>query len=280
MIGYFDAHNHLQDEWLAPHQAEVIKTLERTGVQRWVVNGTTEADWDAVALLAKQNSRVLPSFGLHPWYLARRTPNWRDRLESHLNAGSCGVGEIGLDRWMDGLDFEDQKVVFKEQLEIAVARNLPVTIHCLKAFGALLEILRSEKVPERGFLLHSYGGSAEMIPEFVELGAYFSFSGYFLADKKAAKREVFRQVPVERLLVETDAPAMPLPAGLVRHPLPDSPEGRPVNHPGNIGAVYERLSVIRGMPLEELAARVEENFTKLFGCSKSNPKSARCPDLE
>jgi TatD DNase family protein len=264
MIRYFDAHNHLQDDWLAPYLGEVISSLEEIGVRRAVVNGTLESDWEAVASLAHRHPWVIPSYGLHPWYIARRTPQWRERLTACLDSGTCGVGEIGLDRWLEGLDFEDQKSVFTDQLALAAERNLPVSIHCLKAWGPLLEILQNRLLPARGFLLHSYGGSLEMVPEFAKLGGYFSFSGYFLAEKNTVKREVFRQMPVDRLLVETDAPAMHLPAGRIRYPLPDSPEGKQVNHPSNIGAVYEGLSEIRGLPVEKLAFQIEVNFERLF----------------
>ena len=264
MIRYFDAHNHLQDDWLAPHCGEIIPLLEQMGVQRTAVNGTAESDWDAVAALARRYSWVFPSYGLHPWFAGQRTPQWRERLTVHLDSGACGVGEIGLDRWMEGLDFEDQKAVFIEQLALATERNLPASIHCLKAWGPLLEILRGHPMPACGFLLHSYGGSREMVSEFAKLGAFFSFSGYFLTEKNSAKREVFRRVPYDRLLVETDAPDMHLPAERVRYSLPDSPEGKPVNHPANIAAVYEGLAEIRGLPAEKLAAQVEENFVRLF----------------
>jgi len=104
-----------------------------------------------------------------------------------------------------------------------------------------------------------------MVDGFARRGAYFSFSGYFLNTGKQAKRETFRAVPVERLLVETDAPAMPLPRERNRFPLPDTPEGRPVNHPANIAAVYEGLAELLGWPPEKLAAQVAENFDRLFG---------------
>jgi len=265
MIRYYDAHNHLQDKWLAPYRGEVVACLERIGVAGVVVNGTEEADWDEVASLARRYPWVLPSYGLHPWLLAQRTPHWREKLISHLDSDAGGVGEIGLDHWREGLDFEDQKNVFIEQLSLATERNLPASIHCLKAWGLLLEILRGKPLPSRGFLLHSYGGSVEMVKGFARLGAYFSFSGYFLAEKNAAKREIFRHVPIERLLAETDASTMLLPPERVRYLLPDSPEGRPVNHPANIVAVYEGLAEIRGMSVEALAAQIEDNFNRLFG---------------
>jgi len=260
-----DAHNHLQDEWLLPHRSAVLRDLDSVALSRAVVNGTTEADWPEVAALAQQHSWVLPSYGLHPWFIAARTPHWRERLIEFLDRGHCAVGEIGLDRWIKAYDFEDQKRVFIAQLDLASERNLPVTIHCLKAWGALLEILRTRPVPERGFLLHAYGGPAEMVNDFVKLGAYFSFSGYFLHEKKAERRETFRLIPADRLLVETDAPAMPLPPERTRWPLPNAPDGTAINHPANIVSVYEGLAEIRNGTVEALTVQIAENFQRLFG---------------
>src|ERR1019366_5990338 len=126
-------------------------------------------------------------------------------------------------------------------LQIAAARNLPVSIHCLQAWGRLHELLRDHPRPARGFVLHSFGGPAEMIPAFAKLGAYFSFPGYFLHERKPRQRETFRQVPPDRLLIETDAPDQPLPDEKVLHPLVAA-DGRPLNHPANLVAVYAGLA--------------------------------------
>jgi TatD DNase family protein len=104
-----------------------------------------------------------------------------------------------------------------------------------------------------------------MAREFAALGAYFSFNGYFLGERQAAKREVFKTLPPNRLLVETDAPAMPLPAGRRTHELPGLADGNPINHPANLRAVYAGLAGIRQLPLDALAAQIAENFTRLFG---------------
>ncbi|HLP03655.1 MAG TPA: TatD family hydrolase, partial [Opitutaceae bacterium] len=96
-------------------------------------------------------------------------------------------------------------------------------------------------------------------------GAYFSFNGAFLAEKKTRQRAAFRAVPADRLLVETDAPALPPPAAWLTHPLPPSPEGKTVNHPANLAAAYRGLAQIRGVPEAELVAQVAENFARLFG---------------
>jgi TatD DNase family protein len=127
--------------------------------------------------------------------------------------------------------------------------------------------LRHVNTPARGFLLHAYGGPLEMMPKFAEHGAYFSFNGAFLDARHAAKREVFKKIPADRLLVETDAPAMPLPADRARFTLPPAPDGSPVNHPANLAATYAALAELRGVPLDALAAQVEENFLRFFGAA-------------
>jgi len=261
----FDAHNHLQDPALAAHLPRVEEALATLGLERAVVNGTSAADWGRVAALAQTHRWVVPSYGLHPWWVGSRTPDWRERLTGLVGTGRAAVGEIGLDRWIEGYDFQAQTEVFTWQLALAARQNLPASLHCLQAWGALWDVLRIEAVPECGFLLHAYGGPAEMVEGFVRRGAYFSFSGHFLAARKAARREVFRAIPFERLLVETDAPDMPLPPERVRFALPDTPEGQVLNHPANLLAVYEGLAELRGCSLETLTSQVAENFQQLFG---------------
>ena len=257
----FDAHNHLQAKRFAGRQAELLAECE--GLARMVVNGCCEEDWPAVAALAKAHPQVLPSFGYHPWYIHERTSNWENELKRFLDAHTAAVGEIGLDRWKEGLEYEGQEEVFTAQLRIAAERNLPASIHCLKAWGRLLELLEQRPVPARGFLLHSYGGSAEMIGPLAKLGAYFSFPGYYIREAKGRQRDAFTQVPPDRLLIETDAPDQLLPEELQEHTL-DDPEGNPINHPANLGAVYQFMAGMLDEPLEKLEARVGENFLCLF----------------
>ena len=267
----FDAHNHLQDEALAPHLESVLPELQRIRLARAVVNGTQEADWDRVTALADANPWVLPSYGLHPWYLKQRSPEWQERLSTLVKTGGCAIGEIGLDRWREPFDFKDQTEVFQWQLDLATRHNLPVSIHCLKAWGALWDILRTQPIPKCGFLLHAYGGPAEMVEGLVRRGAYFSFSGHFLNARKTAQCEVFRAIPADRLLVETDAPDMPLPSEHTLYSLPNAPDGRPLNHPANLLAVYKGLAEVRGWTMEALTAQMAENFGRLFDEVKSSP---------
>ncbi|NNC89113.1 MAG: TatD family hydrolase [Akkermansiaceae bacterium] len=265
-MSFRDAHNHLHDPRLAPHLDQIIADLATAGVTRCVVNGTCEDDWPLVAGLARRHPDLVhPSFGLHPWKAPLRTPGWlpalRDQLEAHPGAG---LGECGLDRWIQPHDLADQSEVFAAQLEIAAELNLPLTIHCLRAWGPLLEILRGHPRPRRGFLLHSYGGSAELIAELLPLGAYFSFSGHFLAPHKSSVRAAFTRVPAGRLLAETDAPDMLPPEPLRTHPLED-PEGAALNHPAHLPAIVAGLAAARDESPEILNEALNANFERFFG---------------
>ena len=259
---FFDAHNHLQALRFGGQQAELL--AECPEVARMVVNGCCEEDWPAVAALAVAHRQVLPSFGYHPWCIHERSDHWEAELNRMLDAHPAAVGEIGLDRWKEGLDYEGQEEVFVTQLRIAAERNLPASIHCLKAWGRLLELLQEAPIPERGFLLHSYGGPTEMVQAFAQQGAYFSFPGYFLRAAKGRHREAFKSVPADRLLIETDAPDQRLPDALNAYPLTDS-AGEPMNHPANLPVVYQGVAKILETPLVALAEQVEDNFERLFG---------------
>lgn len=325
----YDAHNHLQDAWFTPHRERILADLAAAGVSACVVNGTSESDWPDVAALFSQHSAfnsqpaLLPSFGLHPWDVGNRTPDWQRTLLTHLglhqshqpssphpSPSTAFIGEIGLDRWildrarpddprLAGLrraPLDEQIEVFRWQLALAAERNLPASIHCLDAFGPLLDVLRTTPLPARGFLLHAYSGPAEMVPAFAKFGAHFSFNGAFLPnlpltdichimyDKPASpaaaadhchtlydiprrrrrRLELYRQIPADRLLVETDAPAMRLPPSLERFPPLAADEGSPANHPANLAATYAALAELRGTPLETLTAQVAANFHRLF----------------
>jgi len=208
--------------------------------------------------------QILPSFGYHPWYIHERSGDWLKKLMHFLDETPSAIGEIGLDRWKPDLPYEGQEEVFIAQLRLAAERNLPVSIHCLQAWGRMLDILKSEPRPARGFVLHSYGGPKEMVKSFADLGAYFSLPGYYAHERKERQREAFKHVPRERLLMETDAPDQSLPAERNRFPLTEPTTGRELNHPANLRAVYEFAAELFGESLESLATRVEANFSQLF----------------
>ena len=230
--------------WINAHTHEPELAQNRLELDSlFVVNGTSEADWTRVSELAGSNLSILPAYGLHPWFIGQRSLNWQSSLKTFLENSQASLGEIGLDLAMKKPDRVAQEKVFRWQLSLAAERNIPATIHCVKAFGWLTEILRTNPLPGCGFLLHAFSGSIEMARECLKFGAYFSYSAHFLDERQAARREVFCQLPMERLLVETDAP----------------------NQLADLVTCYESLAHIRDCDLTRLKKEVEENFTRLFG---------------
>jgi TatD DNase family protein len=253
MNGWFDAHNHLQDARVGD-AAGVIATMRAAGVEHCVVNATCEADWPAVDALARVHPEfVTPAFGIHPWKAATAAEGWLARLAGFLEKHPrAAIGECGLDRWVAVPAIDVQRPVFEAQLGLARKMDRPVVIHCLKAWGPLIDILSSRKPPR--FLLHSFGGSLETARRLLPLGAWFSFSGHFMHDRKEAVRQVFQQLPRDRILVETDAPDMLPPASQITHPLPDGS-----NHPANLPAIGMALAHLLEMDGNELSALTRAN---------------------
>lgn len=259
-----DAHNHLQDPLLDDARDEFLANRASKNIGLLVVNGTSEADWSAVRALADADSGIIPAFGVHPWFVDTLSASWKSRLASFLDSGGC-IGEIGLDRWRTVENFDRQREVFLWQWGEALRRGLAATVHCLRAWGPLMEIIREAPHHNPGFLLHAYGGPVEMVDAWVELGAYFSFSASFLADGRARKLEPFRVIPSDRLLVETDAPFMPPPASLLGLAPTLMPDGAAIHHPSAIVVAYEGLAKIRSVSVDGLRDRSDENFIRLFG---------------
>ena len=252
-----DAHNHLQDIRFNGMRSGIIEDMLKVGITRCVVNGTSPQDWSAVAHLATVHPDIIiPSFGLHPWHLdaTQTAPDWLEKLKALLETNPhAGIGECGLDRGMENFDIELQIKTFSSQLRLATDLNRPLSIHCVRAWGLLIEILESTPLPTRGFLLHSYGGSAELIPHLVKLGAYFSFSGSILHQHKQKARDTFAQVPADRLLIETDAPNMRPPENSLTHPLPER-----LNHPANLPAIQRQATEFLD------TSKLKENFDTFF----------------
>lgn len=234
--------------------APVIAAMRAAGVGRCVVNATHEGDWAAVAALAAaEPDFVVPSFGIHPWHAHTAAPGWQDRLEECLRQHPlAGVGECGLDQWISTPSLDVQMPVFLDQIRIARVLGRPLTVHCLKAWGPLLDAF-SREVPPR-FLMHSFGGSLETARRLIPMGAWFSCSGNALLERKSALREVLRQLPKDRLLLETDAPDMAPPEPLRSHALEGS-----LNHPANLPSIGGAMAACLDMELGEFAELTRDN---------------------
>jgi len=259
-VKLFDAHNHLQDDRLKNFRDKELKALAHDSSHQMVVNGTSPDDWCRVSQLAEDYpDLVLPSYGLHPWKVQGVVGDWFGQLEERVLSSSFkAVGECGLDRWIkpSRLEFEDQMQCFCLQLDLAAQQNLPITIHCLKATGALLAVLKQRVLPERGVLLHSFSLNREVLRELARYPVYFSVSPYFFHPRKVGVLEVFKEVDPARLLLETDAPDM---AGPILHFQSFTDEESP-HKPTSIETLYQLAERYFELPQQQFLQNSRNYF--------------------
>ncbi len=257
-----DAHCHVHDEAFAADRQAVLDRARERGVRFFLCNGTSERDWDELWKLAAADASVLPAYGLHPWYVRDRSPQWRERLERRLAECPVPVGEIGLDRFLRERDEDDMERVFREQLALARRLERAVFVHCVRAFDWLLSVLRSEPDLPAGMLIHACAAPPPAMRELAARGAFFSFAGTVLHPGNRRGREALLASPIDRLLLETDSPDLPPPPPY-RLPTPES--GRYRNEPGNLPAIVREVARLRGLGEDELCARLCDNARRFLG---------------
>jgi TatD DNase family protein len=202
-----DSHVHLQDKRFVGRLENVLDRAARAGVERMFCNATQESDWQGVLNISKANSAVLPFLGIHPWFADTVTEGWDKRLDALLAARRAGVGETGLDKRC-GVNPDLQEEVFLTQLRLALKHDLPLVIHCLHRWGRLIELLETylqgnRKIP---VMIHSFSGSEEIMRRLVHLGCFISYSMRLMDASQGQLRKTFKATPLERILIETDAP--------------------------------------------------------------------------
>ena len=270
----FDAHCHLQDDRLLPHLDTVMERAATRGVAGMMCCGSSEADWPQVQALAQRFTAVRTSFGLHPWYVGERSPEWLGRLRECLKGTPSAVGEIGLDHALEKSTYAAQETVFLAQLDLARELHRPISFHCRRAWGRMMELLEERGWPAQGFMFHSYSGSAELVASLSRRGAFFSFSGSITFDAHIHGREALSAVPLDRLLIETDSPDIPPSLPLSLFPL-QTGDGKPINEPAHLPHVLHTVAKLKGMTVENLADVTWNNAVALW-CSEmpwtiSNP---------
>lgn len=254
----FDTHCHLQDPRLAEDLEGVLARGEASGVTGMVCCATRPADWEGVLDLAARHPAVLPMLGLHPWYLGAAGPTWREDLDRRLRDGRAGVGECGLDFVLDGADRGAQEAAFRAQLELAVELDRPLSIHCRRAWEALVAALQETGLPAAGTVIHAFSGSPETARRLQDLGCHLAFGCTLAHPGNRRGPAALRAVDPERLLFESDAPDLP-----PRH-LPEYAGDQP-NEPKNLALVLDAAARILGTDREILARRVQANAERVFG---------------
>jgi TatD DNase family protein len=260
-----DCHLHLQEDCFAADLPAVISRAQDAGVRLFICNGASQSDWPTVLSLARSNRTIIPCFGIHPWYASACAPYWLAELKHFLTAVPSGVGETGLDRYIEPRNEKVQEDVFRAQLTMAAKLGRPITIHCVQAWGWMMDILRTHRPLPDQMLFHSYGGSIELIKPLAAMGGYFSYAGSALREKAVHRRAAIAATPLDRLMLETDAPDMIPPRRFCIASDGKTAEGKPRNEPANLAGIVRGTAELVGMTPDELGAHLVENARRLFG---------------
>jgi TatD DNase family protein len=254
---YVDAHLHLQDRRFGGAAGEVLARAAQAGVGLFFCNAIHEQDWAAVAELAAAHRQVVAFFGIHPWFSDAATDGWQQRLLAKARTvdGAVGIGETGLDRSCR-IDFAIQKKLFAEHLDLAAEQSWPLAVHCVRAWGALVDLLTdfSHRNALPPVLIHSFNGSTEIMRRLAKLGCYLSYSEALAGSGQTKLRETFVRTPKRLMLLETDAP-------YAKNPEQKMKNKDAINEPADVAALYQRAAQLLLVEPAQLRARLWENAT-------------------
>ncbi|HET6202102.1 MAG TPA: TatD family hydrolase [Planctomycetota bacterium] len=251
-----DTHAHLDPSFFGEEVEGVLRRAREAGVCAIVCVGTDGASSERALALARRETDVVATAGVHP-HDARSLldPGLTRAFEALASdPGFVAVGETGLDYFKNYEPREVQRAAFALQVRLAARLRRPLVLHCREAFRDLLEILDAEGGREAGGVFHCFSMGREEARAALERGFFVSFSGTVTYPRSEAVREAARFVPTDRLLVETDSPFLP--------PQPVRKEKR--NEPAFVRHTLERIAQERKEGLEELASQVAANASRLF----------------
>ena len=254
---FFDSHCHLDRIDLEDYDNDfdnLMATIEADRVTRMICIGVTLESFDEMYRRIGRYPQVFCTAGVHPDYRDIEEPDIDRlcRLAEHEKV--VAIGETGLDYFHQGGDLQWQRNRFVTHIEAARECGLPLVIHTRDARDDTLELLRLHRAQDVGGVLHCFTESWEMARAAIEMNFYISISGIVTFHQAQNVRDMARQIPLERLLIETDAPWL--------SPAPF--RGKP-NYPGRVGLVAEKLAEIRGESVDRVASASFDNANRLFG---------------
>ena len=261
-LSIFDTHCHLADkEYHRQNRStkEIIQQAKKVGVKHILNVGYDKESNQKVIEQLEQFPNLYGALGLHPNSnedLSEENLQW---IENQLiNKRIIAIGEIGLDYYRTFTEIEKQKYWFKKQLELAKKNNLPVLLHIREAFADAYEIVKEAGI-KKG-ILHCFTGNWEIAQKFIDLGFYISFAGnitYKNAKWQEGWGEMIEKVPLERIVIETDAPYLS----------PEPLRGK-INYPQNIIYTLKKIAETKKINMEEIGNKIYLNTLRLFGISQ------------
>ncbi|MGT2907716.1 TatD family hydrolase [Streptococcus dentiloxodontae] len=255
MLQIFDTHTHLNIDNFAGREDEELALAKELGVTRHNIVGFDAPTIKRALELTELYPELYATIGWHPTEAGSYTQEVEDRIVSHLHDPKViALGEIGLDyHWMEDPK-ELQIEVFKRQIQLSKDHDLPFVVHTRDALEDTYQVIKEAGVGPCGGIMHSYSGSLEMAERFVDLGMTISFSGVVTFKKALDVQEAAQHLPLDKILVETDAPYLA--------PVPK--RGRE-NRTAYTRYVVDKIAELRGLTTEEVAKATYDNAMRVFG---------------
>ncbi|WP_164073975.1 MULTISPECIES: TatD family hydrolase [Stenotrophomonas] len=247
-----DSHCHLDASEFDADRTAVIERARAAGVQAQVVPAVTAASWPKLREVCQQAPGLYPAYGLHPMFLADHRPEHLGQLREWVERERpCAIGECGLDFFVEGLDAETQQDYFIGQLKLARDFDLPVIVHARRAVDAVITAIR--RIGGLRGVVHSFPGSPEQAAQLDKLGFLLGLGGPLTYDRAQRLQRLVREMPLEQLLLETDAPDQP-----------DAGIRGQRNEPARLSVIARHVAALRGTDVETVAAATSENARRLF----------------
>ncbi len=249
----FDSHCHMDDERFDEDREEVYAQIRAAGVEKFTCVASDLKTSDSSLAFALSHEGVYATCGVHPHEAKDAPADYIDVLERYCKEKPyVAIGEIGHDYYNDLSPRDVQKRVLNEQLDLAVAINMPCIFHIRDAHGDMIDIFRQRKQLPEG-IIHCFSGSAETAKEYLRMGFNISFAGPLTFKKSVHLQAACQAVPLDRLLIETDSPYL----------APEPMRGRR-NNPGNVRYVCEKAAELHGIPAEEMAEITYRNAMRIY----------------
>lgn len=252
---FIDTHCHFDFPPFTGDEAQSIDRAARAGVEAIIVPAVEASCFARVMDLARQHNALYAALGLHPIVIEHHRDEHIDRLDEALHKAQklVAIGEIGLDLYREDPQFERQQAILDAQLRLAKQHDLPVILHSRRTHDKLAMHLKRMDLPRTG-VVHGFSGSLQQAQRFVDLGYKIGVGGTITYPRASKTRDVMAQLPLSALLLETDAPDMPL----------NGFQGQP-NRPEQAARVFTSLCELRQEPADVIADALLGNTRDLFG---------------
>lgn len=251
---FVDSHCHLDFPDLADQLPDILQRMDDNRVTHALVVSVSMPRWPALMELVAPHDRLYASVGVHPDYEDTPDPTADELVDMATSSDKVvAIGETGLDYFRKPEPLDWQRERFRTHIQASRASGLPLIIHTRNAAEDTLRIMREERADEIGGVMHCFTESWEVAHQAMELGFYISFSGIVTFKNAAALQEVAKQVPMDRLLIETDSPF-----------LAPVPHRGKTNDPSKVVHVAEKVAELKGVTVDEVAKHSTDNFFRLF----------------